>query len=396
MQIKHLLIEKENESNQERETYLIRNTVNNRYVRLGKNETYYLVEILDGDESISNLNLTGAEVLSEELKAKIMMKFREWGFLDERAQTEKQSPLQNFKRIHIVKFNVEKILKVVYPIYSKLFSKVGLVTWTLALIGVVGYFIYAIATYDASANVKMPVLSLNPLNIFLIVIVIFISTILHEFAHAVTCIKYGGKVKDIGIMLFYCIPCCYCDVTGIYSIKDKKKRAIVGAAGILTSLFIGNVMLITAIILSKFNIVSILLYYLSVGIIFISIYNLIPFVKLDGYWILSALSGVSNLMDKSIVLAYTTIFSRKNIKNIHMKSIKRRTLTVYGIISLFFNEIFWIYTFLSIISILHLKGRLTLYVFIIAVFVIIADFVKTIKNYYMMIKNDYNRILIMM
>jgi len=396
MQIKHLQIEQENESPQIRQIYLIRNTVNNRYVRLGKNETYYLLSVLGENGSAVELNLSDVKEMPEEFKTKIRAKFEEWGFLDDKVKDVKRAPIESIRKIHIVKFNIEKVLEVIYPVYSKFFSKGGFAVWISALLGVVGYYIYSILTFDPSSSVDVPILHFTVGNIILIVFTMFVSIILHEFAHAVTCIKYGGKVTNMGIVLYYCIPCFYCDVSGVYNIKERKKRAIVGVAGILTNLFIGNIMLLIAIILSNFNIVSILLYYIAIGIIFISIYNLIPFVKLDGYWILSALCKVDNLMDKSVILAYTTFFSRKNLNKINMKVGKRRILSLYGIIVLFFNELFWIYTFYNIKNMFHLNGYLAKGIFLTAVIVILADFVKTIHYYYMVIKNDYNRILIMM
>ena len=352
---------------------------------------------MEATDLAEKLNLTNVDILSDELKGKIKIKFEEWGFLSQDVKNDKQPILSNLKKIHIVRFNVEKVLKSVYPIYSKFFSKAGFALWILALTAVIGCLIYSILNFDPySVNAQEDMFSFTPIDIVFVIIGIFISTIFHEFAHAVTCIKYGGKVTEMGILLFYCIPCFYCDVTGVYSIKDKRKRAIVGGAGILTNLFMGNVILIIAIILSTFNINLMVLYYLSLGLIFISIYNLIPFVKMDGYWILSALSEVNNLMDKSIILAYTTIFSRKNLSKVNMRPGKRRLLSLYGVISLFFAEVFWIYTFYNLKDTFKLNEEWEMYALIIVICVMLIDFVKTIQKYYYTIKNNYERTLLMM
>lgn len=396
MKVKHLLIDYEGEKSSKIETYLVCNTINGVRIRLGKNETGYLLNVLGEKERYNELNLQDCEDIQEELKEKIMFKFEEWGFLNDKVSKKNYIKTDKLKKIHIVSFNVERMLKFIYPVYSKLFSKAGFIMWLISLIMIFGYYMYSIVTFNASKVIDVPEFYFTFSNIVLIIIAIFINTIFHEFAHAVTCIKYGGEVTEMGILLFYLIPCFYCDVSGIYNIKDRKKRAIVGLAGIFSNLFISNIIFIIATILANFNIISMLLFYIAVANIFISVYNLIPFVKLDGYWVLSALSGIDNLMDKSIILAYTTLFSRKNIKYIHMDFDKRIMISLYGIISLFFNEVFWIYTFYSISNMLNFNTMIQEVVFIVAAVIIIFDFIKTIQYYHKLIKNDYNRILMMM
>ncbi|MCR4944220.1 MAG: M50 family metallopeptidase [Clostridium sp.] len=396
MKVKHLLIDYEEKRSSGLETYLVSNTKNGIRVRLGKNEVSYLLNVLEENEGRTELNIQDCDDIDEELKNKMLLKFEEWGFFDDSIGKKNYVKFDKLKKIHLVSFNVESMLKSIYPIYSKLFSKTGFIVWLISLFMILGYYTYNMFTFNASEVVNAPVFQFTTLNIVLIVIAIFINTIFHEFAHAVTCTKYGGEVKEMGILLFYLIPCIYCDVSGVYNIRDRKKRAIVGLAGIYSNLFISTILFIIASILAKFNVVSVLLFYIAIVNIVTSLYNLIPFVKLDGYWVLSALSGIDNLMDKSVVLAYTTLFSRKNLKKIHMNSSKRIAFSIYGVISLFFSEVFWIYTSYNISNMFDFNIMVEKSIFVVIVVIVLFDFIKTIQHYYKLIKNDYNRILMVM
>src|SRR5262249_12513340 len=44
-------------------------------------------------------------------------------------------------------------------------------------------------------------------------VTIVVATILHEFAHGLTCKHYGGEVHEIGFLLMFFIPCLYCNVS---------------------------------------------------------------------------------------------------------------------------------------------------------------------------------------
>ena len=391
MKIRHLIIDDDSKTNSDVKVYIVKNTSNGQYVRLGKTETHYLLFRLGEHGYASELNSGDNKIqeLSAESKDLLETKFNEWGFLDESQTKIKQNSFESLKKIHLIKFNVEKVIKTIYPIYSIFFTKVWLALLIVLSSATIGYFIYSAFAFDVNGSEF--VLNLNSAQIVIIVLIFIFNTFLHEFAHAVTCVKYGGKVISMGLMLFYLFPCFYCDVSDVYSIKDRKKRAIVATSGILTNLFFGFLLLFTSIILSFFNIVEVSLYYSAISLIIFAIYNLLPFVKMDGYWLISSLSGIDNLMDKSVVLAYTLILSPKKLKLIKMKLSKKILLSVYGVICFFFHSFFWLYSFIAIDNLFNLSGiwRIILFSFFAVLF--LTDLIKNIIYYLNIIKNHYDR-----
>ena len=218
----------------------------------------------------------------------------------------------------------------------------------------------------------------------------------HELAHAVVCKKYGGEVKSMGLLLFFLIPCFYCDVTDIYKIKEAKHRKRVALSGVYVNAFLGVAFLLLAFILTLFQIIVLPFYYFSLSSLLVSLYNLIPLVKLDGYWYLSAALNVTNLMDKGVLMVYTTLFNRKSISQLQISPINRRLLTAYGIASLFFKPLFWGYNIYAICSRLPLSDTLKWLIAGIGLVIMLSDFFQTIVHDYRFIKNDYKRLVQMM
>lgn len=400
MNLGYLNIEYEEQKGDLPSTYLIENTVNKQFVRLGMKETYYLLTKFNAQDKKECLKIDDqVEELPMDLKEILNKKFDEWGFYNQNIKNIKKSALETIKKIYILKFNVQKVLNIIYPMYSKFFTKTFLIFFLLLFTGTVGFLTYISVQFSqVQQEMTIPLNSfgLTAADIILIVIFFIFNTFFHEFAHAVTCVKYGGKVNSMGLMLFYFIPCFYCDVSSVYQFKNKKQRAIVALSGVMVNMFIGCVVMLIAFICAANGIFKVSLFYMAVSALFMSIYNLIPFVKLDGYWVLQALTGIDNLMDKSVVLAYISVFNRKKIKNLRIKIFKRILLSIYGVISICFHQIFWLISLISICSVFKLEQDMLIISYCLVGGIILFDFIKTIQHYKYVIKNHSDRILLTM
>lgn len=394
MNINYLSIEYEGMIDNVHRTYLIQNTISKQFVRLGMNETYYLLEKLNAQDQSDELSMEQPQELSDDLKKLLDQKFEQWGFFNQDETSVKKRKNEGLKKIHIFSFNVEKVLEHVYPVYSKVFTKPFFILTIALLLGIIGYVAYIISTIvpRQSAGATSGVLwALNLKDIILVILFVSLNTAFHEFAHAVTCIKYGGKVSSMGLMLFYFIPCFYCDVSSVYTFRNRKQRALVASAGIMINLFLGELVLIIGLVMAHFGIFKMPLFYMSISIMITAIYNLIPFVKLDGYWILQALTAVDNLMDKSMVLSYVTIFKNSRAKELHIKRSKRILLSLYGILSILFHPIFWGVSLTSVISFVKLEGWMMSAAYCGVAVIILLDLIKSIKYYAKIITKDIDR-----
>src|SRR5205085_10803516 len=62
----------------------------------------------------------------------------------------------------------------------------------------------------------------------------------HEFAHGMTSKAFGGRATEIGaLLIYYCLPGLYCNVSGLYLIPKRGRRLWVIAAGVYWQLLVG-------------------------------------------------------------------------------------------------------------------------------------------------------------
>jgi putative peptide zinc metalloprotease protein len=121
----------------------------------------------------------------------------------------------------------------------------------------------------------------------------FLILMLHELGHVAACSRFGAKHKGIGFGLYLFAPVFFADVSDTWKL-NKWKRIIVNLGGIYFEMI---VLLTLLIVYSVCGMTS--LYYSAVAVAFHILVNLNPFLKYDGYWILSDLTDTPNLRQKA-------------------------------------------------------------------------------------------------
>lgn len=382
MKYKHLEIECVGE-----DLYTIKNLATNRYVKMGSRETDYLLKCLEyqGDKFIFDNDTQ----LDQDEKKFMFQKFEEWGFLNEDEEIKEK---KDITKIKLCEIDPSACLDKVPKWIHNLFSLRGAII-ILGLTVIAYYLILRESDFVLQAATDCLHLSLGDYIIFYIMMVC--TTMLHELGHAICCYKNGGRVLSMGLMLFFLMPCFFCDVSDIYMFKDRKKSFSVAVSGIAINYAMGTLGCILFILLAAHNIyIPLLLFYYLANLGFV-VFNLIPFVKLDGYWVVSSLLEVDNLMDKSILTFCTGVIKPGELKNIDCSSAKKRKLFLYGFSAIVFRPVFWIisvysaYQFLAAKDMSYLCGVVVGFVFV----VIYKDISDLLKRYVEMYKNQKQRVL---
>lgn len=217
MNVGHLQIVKNEEL-----FWIVKNTQNNKFVKLGQRELKFLLETLNIDDkneiSWENSSLNG-ELMDVE-KNFLIQKFAEWGFTNNdksEAKCKKRQGSKDWSKIKILQINPERVLKKIPFGVTCLFSGIGLLG--ILLFSLAKYFVVASNMLEICEAVLSIRFSLA--NIVIFIILFELSTILHEFGHAFSCMYYGGKITSMGVLLHYLFPALYCDVSDIY-LKGKK------------------------------------------------------------------------------------------------------------------------------------------------------------------------------
>lgn len=130
--------------------------------------------------------------------------------------------------------------------------------------------------------------------------ILALSTIIHELGHIQAAVYFGVKQYAIGLGFYYGFPVLFTDVSSSYLLKHSE-RITIALAGVYFELLYSTILLLLYLVG-----IHPLLLPLGVLIFLKSLYNLNPFFKTDGYWVLSDYMGVYHLKQK----AFEAIASR--------------------------------------------------------------------------------------
>ncbi|MEM6470928.1 MAG: HlyD family efflux transporter periplasmic adaptor subunit [Planctomycetota bacterium] len=130
-------------------------------------------------------------------------------------------------------------------------------------------------------------------------VAIAIATVLlkvvHEFAHAIACRRYGGSVGEMGVLLILFIPLAYVDVNSIWRIRSKHRRVHVALAGIYVELLIASFAILSWC-MSTSPSVQFVCFSTAMAASFTTLlFNANPLMRFDGYYVLTDLFGCTNL-----------------------------------------------------------------------------------------------------
>src|SRR6267143_2748017 len=168
------------------------------------------------------------------------------------------------------------------------------------------------------------------------VALILVVASIHEFAHGLTCKHFGGEVHELGFMVMYFQPAFYCNVSDAWLFPEKSKRLWVGFAGPYLEL----VLWATATIAWRLtepdtgiNYTALIVMTLS-GVRSFLDFN--PFVKLDGYYLLSDYLELPNLRRRSfkyVGYGIRRLLGFGHELRAHLSQRERRIYLVYGLVA---------------------------------------------------------------
>jgi multidrug resistance efflux pump len=136
-------------------------------------------------------------------------------------------------------------------------------------------------------------------NLLLAWVLVLTVTAAHEFAHALTCKHFGGRVREIGFMLIYFQPAFYCNISDAWLFPQRSRRLWVTAAGAYFELFLWGLATLIWRVVEPGTWVSGLALIVMATSAFKQFFNLNPLIKLDGYYLLSDLLEVPNLRQRA-------------------------------------------------------------------------------------------------
>ncbi len=131
--------------------------------------------------------------------------------------------------------------------------------------------------------------------IFLVWLTLLGVTVVHEFAHGLTCKHFGGQVREMGFMLIYLQPAMYCNVSEAWLFPERAKRLWVTFSGAYVEITIWALAILLWRVTEPHTTVNTLALLVMATSGVKTLFNLNPLIKLDGYYLLSDWLEIPNL-----------------------------------------------------------------------------------------------------
>ena len=203
--------------------------------------------------------------------------------------------LRNPMALRLPLFDPDRLLDLTLPLIKPLFTLAGFLAW-LALVAT-GAVLAALHWSELVANVADRVLVAE--NIALIACVYPLMKALHEAGHAYATKVWGGEVHEVGVMLLVFIPVPYVDASASAAFRQKRRRIVVGAAGIIVELALAAIAMIVWINASPGLGRAVAFNVILIGGVSTLFFNGNPLLRFDGYYILADLIEVPNLATRA-------------------------------------------------------------------------------------------------
>jgi putative peptide zinc metalloprotease protein len=193
-----------------------------------------------------------------------------------------------FARFHVL--DPDRFLCKMLPLVRPLISPAGILLWLV--VGLLGVKAVLDNAGEFASNVQGV---LAPGNLALLYLALVILKTLHEYGHAFVCRHFGGEVHDMGIMLLVFTPLPYVNATAAWAFRERWKRVLVGASGMVVELFVAAIAAMVWASTGTGTINALAYNMVLVASVSTLVFNANPLLRFDGYYILSDLIDVPNL-----------------------------------------------------------------------------------------------------
>ena len=385
--------------------YLLQDHASNRFHRFTP-EAYAIIKLMDGSHSIQELfdlsteqlgddaptqteiiqllgQLYSADMLQCDISPDTTELFKRY------ENHEKQKLKQTLKTplaIRIPLLDPDRFLEKYMPYLRKAFTLQGFIVWLLFVI--TALVLAGLHWVELTENVSDRVLA--PQNLFLIWLIFPLIKALHELGHGFATKVWGGEVHEMGIMLLLFMPVPYVDASSASAFREHKKRAIVGAAGILVEVFVASLAMLVWVVVEPGMVKSIAFNIMLIAGISTVLFNGNPLLKFDGYYILADIVEIPNLATRAnkyiMYLIQKYLYGVKEIITPASSDGERRWFAFFAVASFFYRMIIYF----SII--LFIAGKFFFIGILLAIWAIATMFVFPLVKglYYLFRSNQLN------
>ncbi len=201
-----------------------------------------------------------------------------------------------FIRIPLIKPDrwLESVLGYVRPLFSRKWF------YLLLLMAVSGIYL-TLRQWDLFTQTAAQ--SFSPVGVVYFISALLFTKTLHELGHGLAAKYYGCPVPSMGVAFLVMFPVLYTDTTGAWRLSSYKQRMVIGSAGLLAELILAVVATFLWSFFPEGPFRSALVMLAAVTWVSSVLINLNPFMRFDGYYLLSDGWRIDNLQQRAFALA---------------------------------------------------------------------------------------------
>jgi putative peptide zinc metalloprotease protein len=206
--------------------------------------------------------------------------------------------LHNYLFMRIPLFWPDRFLTAAYPYVSFVYSR----AFALAIVatGTAGLFL-VIRQWDNFLATFVDMLSLQGAVYFGMTLAGLKA--IHEFGHAFTAKRFGCRVPTMGVALLVMIPVLYTDANDAWKLTSRGQRLAIGLAGVAAELCCAAIAALAWGFLPNGTTRSLAFLIATSTWLTTILLNLSPFMRYDGYYVLSDYLELPNLHSRAFALA---------------------------------------------------------------------------------------------
>jgi len=195
------------------------------------------------------------------------------------------------------------------------------------------FLVYILPHYHFNLN------EITGYDFFLLSTITSVFGLFHELGHAAALSHYGGKRAEIGWGLYFVFTVFYTDLSEGWRLK-REQRAVIDVGGIYFHC-ISLILLLALIYRTHWPMLVYCFFFIDTQIAG----SLNPFLRMDGYWLIADLFGISDLRKQSIGMLERGFYKlfRINAKPVYSTVQLSRGANIFVAIYSLVGAVFFVY-----------------------------------------------------
>ena len=210
--------------------------------------------------------------------------------------------LHNYLFFRVPIFHPDRFLDATYPYVKGIFSQTALFVLIIAALAA---FYLTVQQVDLFAATFIDTLTLEGIAGYMVALIITKS--LHELGHAYTATHFSTRVSHMGVAFVVMWPMLYTDTGETWRLKRSKHRLGIASAGVVTELSVAVLALLAWNLAPEGALRNGLFFLATTAWVISLLINVSPFLRFDGYYILSDVLNIPNLHQRAGDTAKTWI-----------------------------------------------------------------------------------------